>query len=139
VLVGRDGGWERNGFVLMVSVLDLGAGLSFSGEHGGDGDGGFRRGGGSVGAKGGGGGGGGVTGGRTTTCALSDLDLTERRADSRLEEQQPHGLVGVLGRPIGERQDLALGGGHCLRAGVEHPRRWGWSSDEGAVAKGGGG
>lgn len=69
----------------MVSVLDLRADLSFSGEHGGDGDGGFRRGGGgggSVGAKGGGGGGVGGTGGRTTTRALSDLDLTERRPDS---------------------------------------------------------
>jgi len=84
VLVGRDGGWA-NGFLSMVSVLDLRAGLSFSGEHGGDGDGGFRRGGGgggSVGAKGGGGGGVGGTGGRTTTRALSDLDLTERRPDS---------------------------------------------------------
>jgi hypothetical protein len=51
VLVGRDGGWERNGFVSMVSVLDLGVGLSFSGEHGGDGDSGFRRGGGGGGRR----------------------------------------------------------------------------------------
>jgi hypothetical protein len=51
VLVGRVGGWERNGFVSMVSVLDLGVGLSFSGEHSGDGDNGFRRGGGSGGRR----------------------------------------------------------------------------------------
>lgn len=66
-----------------VAVDLIGADFSLSGEQGGDGDGGFRRGGGgggSVGAKGGGGGGAGGAG--VMTRALSDLDLTDRRPDS---------------------------------------------------------
>jgi hypothetical protein len=80
VVVGGVGGCA-NGFLETASVVDLGADFSLSGEQGGDGYGGFRRGSGGVKGGGGGGAGGGACGTRAMR-ALPDLDLTERRPDS---------------------------------------------------------